>query len=442
MKKYWLFFSLSLLIYCVHFYFVGHGIYGDGNGYYSYTHALYFEHDLNFTPVYSYLSNFQGKKFLFSRLFWNTDSYSGGIRNCPWFIGTGLFWLPSMFFINLISLLGNLNLDKFSVYYELGPGITGILLGIWGLYFLEKYLNEFFDEATSSWTVSAVYLTTLVFYYFSFEPALSHQPSFFLISLLLLLTAKLKQPVKSRLIFLIGCLSGWLVITRPADSIFLIPVYRQLYNHKNLSTKSWLLNLTGLFIAISPQLIVQKMMYGTFWHNAYLNGEKGIFSTPGINSPVNNLFSPDRGLFLWSPLLFVGSIGLFISLRDRKLKSQATIMIITLGIALVIVSSWLTTVTAGFSNRLLFGSVPCLSFGIAYLVKNYSIKWRTILVSVFIIWNCLLIGQFYFDSNRMLKANNQSFWSFLSGQYLVPKKVIESVMEKGLINTINRTIMD
>src|SRR5205823_7581270 len=104
--------------------------------------------------------------------------------------------------------------NRFDLIYELGPGITGIVLIISGLYLLEKYLLTFFDKKTVFWTILSIFFGSNVFYYTAFEPALSHQPAFFVINLLLFLTTK-----KKRNIFIIGLLSGFLAITRIADII-------------------------------------------------------------------------------------------------------------------------------------------------------------------------------------------------------------------------------
>ena len=184
--KWILFFVFSLAIYLLHFLIVGYGIWGDGNGYYAYTHALYFQRNLDFTSIYEHLANFQGKKYVFSRIFWNTTPTVTNLLPNPWNIGTAVFWLPGMGLINGLVKLFRLPISQFSPIYELGPGLTGVVLGIGGLYFLRKFLAENFKKQIVTFTIIILFFTTNLLYYLSFEPALSHSVIFFLVSYFLL----------------------------------------------------------------------------------------------------------------------------------------------------------------------------------------------------------------------------------------------------------------
>lgn len=218
MKKYLIFFLLSILIFFCHAIYTNHAIYGDGNGYYSYTQSLFFDHGFNFDPIYKHLSNFKGRDYIFSRIFWDTSRGPLGIQNNPYLIGTGILWLPSMVFISLINFIFGLHANRFDLIYELGPGISGVLFIIFGLFFLEKYLINFVDKKNASLAIILLYFGSFIFYYSSFEPALSHQPSFFLISFLLFWTFNLKLNRKN--FFILGFLSGLLAIVRIADNNF------------------------------------------------------------------------------------------------------------------------------------------------------------------------------------------------------------------------------
>ena len=182
MKKYFYIFTGCFVIFIIHLILDRHGIYGDGNGYYAYTQALVFDKGLNFGPIYNFLGNFMGAKGEFSRFFWDRTVN-------PYPIGTGIVWIPS---VALISLFFH---DRFSMVFEMGPGITGILLVIGGMYFLKKYLRNFFSEKIAAFSVLFFFFTSNLFYYSSFEPALSHQPSFFIISFLLYKTYKFDKKI-------------------------------------------------------------------------------------------------------------------------------------------------------------------------------------------------------------------------------------------------------
>lgn len=300
---------LSLGIYWFHFLMVGYGIWGDGNGYYAYAHALYFQRNLDFGPIYEHLSNFQGKKYVFSRIFWNPAPTATNLLPNPWNIGTAVFWFPGMGLIDgLVKLLG-LPVGQFSPIYELGPGLTGIILGIGGLYFLGKFLSESFKKQTVTFVIIGLFFTTNLLYYLSFEPALSHSVIFFLVSYFLFRWRRTTKNRQTLPWLEMGFLLGLITITRLAESVMgflLIFDLFHLFRKEGLRViKPASLVFIGFLVSISPQLLAQLLVYGSLFHNPYLSGETGYFSFD-LNSLFTSLFSITRGLFTWSPTLSAG----------------------------------------------------------------------------------------------------------------------------------------
>lgn len=365
MKKYFVFFVISVIIFFSHAIYTKHAIYGDGNGYYSYTQALYFEKSLNFKPIYNYLSNFPGRNYIFSRVFWGSGSN-------PFPVGTGIVWLPSMFFMSFFSS------DRFSLTYELGPGLMGILFMLGGLYFIEKNLLRSFSKNAVFWTILVLFGGSSIFYYTALEPALSHQPAFFLISFLLYLSGskKIIHPI------ILGILSGLLSIVRIPDTILLIPIILSL----KLSAKGWASFLLGFALAASPQVINQSVQYGGILINPYLTGQSGTWQVNLLHS-LEYLFSPIRGLFVWTPIFLVGIWGL--------IKLKAKNILITFLIMWLVSSSWSAYLSAGFGQRFMFSFYPYLAVGIAFLFNRLKNMERMLYSIPFVVWNFTLLAGFY-----------------------------------------------
>ncbi len=390
LKRYFLLFVLSILIYFLHSIYTKQGLFGDGNGYYVYTNTLFFQKNLNFEPIYNYLSNFNGRDYIFSRIFWN-QNYN------PYTLGTSLIWLPSMFFISLINYLFSLQNSRFDLLYELGPGITGIVLMIWGLYFLEKYLNFYFSNKISTLTVFSIFFASNVFYYTSFEPALSHQPSFFIISFLLWWTYKF---TKSKInLFLLGLLFGLLAIVRMVDIILLLPVVFK----ANIKLKDFLYLVPGTLIAMLPQFFYQFVNYGSIFINPYFSGANGTWNI-NLAHFIQYLFSPKRGLFLWTPLFLVSVLGLF--------KTKQYIMFATILILFLVTSSWSAYLSAGFGQRLSFSAIPYFSYGLAHLINKYSFKKMYFVLLFCILWNFLLIKNVFLHKNFFIQKDTFSYKEF------------------------------
>lgn len=391
-SKYFILFTISLLLYFLHAVITLQGLYGDGNGYYSYTNSLFFQRNLDFSPIYAHLENFVGPKYIFSRMFWNPESN-------PYLIGTSLVWLPSMSFISGISNLFALDLNRFDLVYELGPGITGILLMIFGLVFLEKYLQNFFGKLTVNMTILILFFASNVFYYTALEPALSHQPSFFIICFLLFWTYKFR--VSTLNVFVLGLLSGFLASIRIADIVLLIPIFYQ----AGLKIKNMLIAFFGALIAFTPQFINQLNMYQNIATHPYLTGESGTWKLSGIQF-LEYLFSPKRGLFLWTPLFGVGLWGL--------IKSKSLVFIFSIVILWIITSSWSAYLSAGFGQRLSFSTIPFFAYGIAYILEKKDLKKIVFIGTLFATWNFLLLKNIYLHKDIFIQSPDFGIKIFLT----------------------------
>lgn len=365
MKKYFLFFVIAWFIFVAHAIYTKHAIYGDGNGYYAYTQALFFDKSLNFKPVYDFLLHFQGRTGEFSRLFWDT-------KFNPYSIGTGIVWLPSMFLMSIFSP------NRFSLIYELGPGLTGIICMLLGLYFLEKYLSHRFSKNTVIWTILAVFFGSNVFYYTTFEPALSHQPALLIITILLYLTDK-----KRVNLFLVGILSGLLATIRIGDTILLIPILFSLRRH------GWRLVYLafGAILAYGPQLINQNIQFNNFLQNPYISGQNGDWQLNVVNI-LSVLFSPKRGLVIWTPIY---ALGFYYLIKKKYITIYATLIIYLLA-----VSFWPGGTSAGYGTRLMFSATAYFSIGIAYIFDKLNMRYRLKAFAFFTAYNFLLLYGFYF----------------------------------------------
>lgn len=370
MRKYFYFFVIGFILLIIHAIYTNHAIYGDGNGYYSYTQSIYYDRSVNSQEILEHLSNFEGREYTFSRVFWDPD------KN-PFMIGTAILWLPSMFLMDLFSS------DRFDLVHELGPGITGIALTIFGLIFLEKYLKSKFIEKKIHWVILTLFFGSNLFYYSSFEPALSHQPAFFIICLLLYLSLN-----KNMNYFLMGILTGFLTIIRPADMILIIPVLISI----KFKLKHTHLFAFGFLIAILPQLYVQNKFYGSIFSNPYLKGTSGNWSI-NLNHTLEYLFSPIRGLFVWSPIFMLSLYGL--------IKKRSYLILGVLTLAVLIHSSWSAYLSAGFGQRFAVSFIPYFSIGLAHIFNKLSQKKIYLIFAASTIWNILLIFGFY-----LLKLKN------------------------------------
>ncbi|MFA5136821.1 MAG: hypothetical protein WC489_05505 [Patescibacteria group bacterium] len=418
MKKYLAFFIISLLIFSYHFAKTKHGVYGDGNGYFSLAHTFYFQKDLHFEPIYRHLSQFKGSSYTFSRIFWDTGKTQTGNINCPWLIGTALFWFPSFALIDIFTGFFQISTDMFHPAYEFGCGMTGIILVIIGLILIEKILISMFDSKAASQTVIATYVSTQLLYYASFEPALSHQVTFFLFSLFLFTLQKTQKTIRSCLI--LGLSAGLIFITRIGDVVLLLPFVflKIVFLYKLRKYKGILLFLLAFSLAALPQLIFQQLMYGNFMQSPYLLDETTQIKIATTKALYNHLFGVGGGLFIWSPLLGAAIVGLVKLTRSRKLSGQSKVYLLSFTGYSFFVASWSAIAPVGFGNRFFISVLPFMTIGLAHMFKSYEKNVR--LFSMFcMVWNALLLVQFYFDRVRMVDREGLTYANLITGQITV-----------------------
>jgi len=281
----------------------------------------------------------------------------------------------------------------FHPIYEAVCGTIGILLVLFGLRLLELFLKKYFDSKTSSITIIALFTASQLFYYSTFEPALSHQPAYLLVCLFIFLYQRGYKEVKKSLCM--GLIFGLLFITRIGDVVLLVPtlliVFYSWIKERRLVNLG--LFLIALLIAVTPQLILQYFMYGNPFQNPYLQGEKGTFTFISISSLLIHLFSPAGGFLLWSPI-FIPSLAAFIFMRKKvKYRKIATLFLITIITYIVFISIWTGIIPAGFGNRFFISAVPFFSFGLAYVISIFN-KKAFIYLSICFIWNSLLLTYF------------------------------------------------
>jgi len=376
MKKYLLFFLLSLTLFVAHGVYTKHAIYGDGNGYYVTSQSLLYDHTFKSDTILNHLKNFPGRDYTFSRIFWDEN------KN-PYSVGTSLFWIPSLALASIFSR------NPLDLFHEISAGVTGIIFMLAGLYFLERYLRDLYSPQTVSSVILALFFGSNFFYYTSLEPALSHQPAFFLISFLLYWTHSWRDSKTNY--FLLGLLFGLVQITRIADTLLLIPIF---FSLKLNFQKLGLIGL-GFLLGIMPQISAQYFYYGTVARNFYVTESSNQWSFKLIHL-LEYLFSYQKGLFIWSPIYLLGIYGL--------LKLHKKIILATIIFIWCLGAFWSehSSMTAGFGQRLALASIPYLGIGIAYVYERLKHKQQLIVTSLFAVWNFFLLYGFYILKWKLL----------------------------------------
>jgi len=347
----------------------------DGKGYYAYLPAVFIYNDLNF----GFFDEIEKDKYYHKNLYYDFRySHKGKVTN-KYFVGTAIPMLPFFLMGHFASYLSNQPADGYSKWYHIFINIAAIFyLGIACIY-LKKLLRLYNIRSLHiSLILFALVFGTNVFYYTVGEPAMSHIYSFALITLFIYYAKKYFSIYQLSTTIILALLFGLITLIRPVNSIiflilpFVAGGFEELKRGvlKFLGSPAYLLSGLAIVAAIIfIQPLVYKIQTGDFFVYTY-EGEGFNFLDPQM---FNILFSYKKGLFLYTPLLFIALFG-FRKLYLHK-KFEFYSLLIFLGFLTYILSSWWSWYYGGsFSGRahMEFLSLFAILLGIA--LENFSAK--------------------------------------------------------------------
>lgn len=250
------------------------------------------------------------------------------------------FWLADVF----AEPLG-FEADGFSPIYHWSVNVASVFYLVLGLILLRSFLRKRFGELASILVPLALFLGTNLYYYSIDETGMSHVYSFSLFCAFLYLLQTTDYLTRSSIKtgLLLGVLAGLIILIRPTNLLFLTT-----YFFLDLSDKSALFSrvkrllhfkilvpaLLLAFVIILPQLLYWNYASGSMVNYSY--GNEGFnWTNPKL---LNTWFSPNNGLFLYSPFYLLSLAALFWMVKSKK-ANGAFILILFMTLSYVL-SSW------------------------------------------------------------------------------------------------------
>lgn len=284
-------------------------------------------------------------------------------------IGVAVMQAPFFVAAHALTRWSNLSPDGFSLYYQHAAGLSGLAWIVAGLWVLRDLLRRHFTDRVTAATLVSVLLGTNLYHYATYDTSYSHPYAFFLFAALLNLTERWHRAGERRAV-LLGLTAGLIVLTRHTNALALIvfPLYgvvdrrtfrdarRRLWQDRAAVGRA-----VALAIAVVlPQLVlyyratghVVVSSYGDLWFD---------FASPHV---YGVLFSVQKGVFFWSPILLMALAGLLIArgaVRAFVLPSLLYLAINTYLIA----SWWDWQFGASYGHRGFVDGLPMFSLGLA-----------------------------------------------------------------------------
>ena len=313
-------------------------IHSDGLSYYAYLPATFIDND----PTFERLSDRLGGRFpswVAIRRYEPTGLY---FNKYP--IGVALLQLPLFIIAHGTSLAFGLSATGYENIYQTAVGFSGLIYMLLGVAILIRLLIRSFSYQIVIATTLCIVFGTNLFNYGTFDATMSHTYSFFLITALLAVVPLWYEQPSFLHSILLGLIAGLIVLVRNPNILFLLmfPLYnildrtdvaKRLQFYKAHLAQLSIIVAVG-FLILMPQLIYWHAITGQWLMYSY-QGESFNFLEPRL---LEVLFSTQKGLFFWSPILLLTVVGL--CPMRHCLSSYWVASLVILSVFTYLVSSW------------------------------------------------------------------------------------------------------
>ena len=337
--------ALILLILFFYVRFPSHSwnrvIHSDGKGYYAHLPAIFIYQDLEYNfademeKKYYPPDGHLAKHFRFT--------FRGETVNKT-FSGITILWLPFFLIAHFLSYLLGFPADGYNVIYQTAIGLSAIFYFWLGSKLLLRLLKEFrIPELTAGIVLIALTFGSNLFYYILLDPSLTHSYNFSIIAAFLLFVKKFSDRPDKHFLLPATASFALLLCIRPQDGFiaFSIPFVAgsaektgAFFLHLFRNIKKLLLSLLIFLAFIAVPVTLWYLQTGYFLVYSY--GEEGFdFSNPQF---LNVLFSYQKGLFLYSPLILLAMFGFIYLFLNNRFRFFSLLLFFLLNT--YIIASW------------------------------------------------------------------------------------------------------
>ncbi|MCK9203718.1 MAG: hypothetical protein M0P58_04685 [Bacteroidales bacterium] len=318
-----------------------HIITSDGRGYYAYLPALIIDGDPTFRKVVGRESRLSGYAHYKPGYLVNIDGHPVN----KYFAGEALLLLPFFFLGLIFSWILGAPIDGYSFLFQLSIGLGALFYLMWGLFFLYRILRYFrIRPSLSAMLLVIILFGTNLLYYTIWQPTMSHIYSFFAINGLISCALSGIRVWDKRIALHSGFFLGMVFLIRPTNLVVLLLIpffagdrntlshfFKELWHQKNATALCILIIL--LSTAVQP--VLWYLQTGRFFIWPYQN-EGFRFSNPEI---TNVLFSFRKGLFVYTPLIFLSWFGLIYLAFKNRIRFFSMLVFLT-SVTYLIASWW------------------------------------------------------------------------------------------------------
>lgn len=312
-------------------------------------------------------------------------------------VGPALVWSPLFLVADALARLTGRSGD--TALHRNAVAIASLLCGWAGLLLVYLTARRHAGRAAALLGALALGFGSFLYWYLAFAPTMAHAPAFGAAALVVWLWLS-ELPAGPRRAALLGAACGLAALLRWANGlIVLLPIADLLPRLARPGERRAALRdlaiLGGVSLAVfSPQFLVWNALYGS--PLTIPQGEAFVGNAPAWDGV---LFSPRKGLFSWSPLLYLGLAGLVpFALREKWRALAALVFAFLLVRVNAGVADWWGG--AAFGGRRFDALLPLFGLGLAFAVAGLAEigRRRPLLLPALVLvagvgWNVLLARQ-------------------------------------------------
>ncbi len=332
--------------------------------------------------------------------------------------GIALLQLPFFTIAHIYAKAFHYQADGFSPPYQKMMNIGAAFYLALGLWFLFLVLGKYFSVWIRYFVVVFTFIATNLLYYSIDETLMPHVYSFFLFSAFLYFLIKFidnrenYQNAKSlnhqiKYFALLSISASFAILIRPTNILFLsILLFWDLGTLKNnlkerlkmlFNPRLILIFFTTFFIVFLPQMLYWHYSTGSYFTYSYGNESFSYWKHPQL---LEIWFSPNNGLFIYSPVIILFLAGIVIMIFKRIPNGiYAGIMFFFISYLFASWHSWYFGCSYGQRSFIDYFPVLCIPFGyltqLIFKLKHALFKvLYLIIISLFSFYNIMIITKY------------------------------------------------
>ena len=369
-------------------------------GYYLYLPATFVHDDPLLTNI-DWLKE-QNKDGKLTGTYYMISSNEKGENMYFFLMGMSAFYAPSFAVSHFVAAQTGAPTDGFSMPYQYGLVIGGLVYSLIGLIYFRKILLRYLSDNITSLVLLIVVLGTNYIHHLTLDNLGTVNILFMLVSLITWNTIRWRETKNHARLIPIGIFSILVALVKPSEVfVVLIPLLWGVTSFKLLKERfselltNWKMVVLTIIICLliaSPQMYYWYIKTGKVLYDSYKNPGVGLdFLSPHI---LDILFSYRKGWLIYTPVMLLSILGFVAIYRNNKPIFFA--LFVYSFIAFYIIASWSEWwYGAAFSTRPMIAIYPLLGLSLGYFLKSISEKkWLAKTGVALFIVGCVFLNQF------------------------------------------------